>query len=96
MKDKICKYRDIILLTIGTMLVFLSLCLLFYERIELLKSNVYAEVEMEKYHERNVDGTVVEEDDEELDDDEINEIDDEENQELPKAQSASLKSKIAK
>ena len=50
------KYRDIILLAIGTMLVILSLCLLFYDRIELLKSNVFAEVEMEKYHENNLDG----------------------------------------
>ena len=48
MKKVINKYRDIILLTIGTMLVILSLCLLFYDRIELLKSSVFTEVEMEK------------------------------------------------
>ena len=63
MRNIVTKHRDIILLTIGTLLVFLSLCLLFYDRIELLKSNVFAEVEMEKYHERNLDG---ENDDEEI------------------------------
>ena len=56
MRNIIIKQRDIILLTIGTLLVILSLCLLFYDRIELLKSNVFAEVEMEKYHENNLDG----------------------------------------
>ena len=56
MRDFVNKYRDIILLTIGTLLVMLSLCLLFYDRIELLRSNVFAEVEMEKYHENNLDG----------------------------------------
>ena len=55
MRKIIIKYRDIILLTIGTMLVILSLCLLFYDRFELLKSNVFAEVEKEKYLERNSD-----------------------------------------
>ena len=55
MRNIIIKQRDIILLTIGTLLVILSLCLLFYDRIELLKSNVFAEVEMEKYHENNTD-----------------------------------------
>ncbi len=96
MKNIILKYRDIILLTIGTILVVLSFCLMFYDRIELIKSNVFAEVEMEKYHERNTDTEpVVEEDEEEIEDDEINEIDEEE-EELPKTQSASLKTKIAK
>lgn len=63
MRNKINKHRDIILLTIGTLLVILSLCLLFYDRLELLRSNVFAEVEMEKYHEKNLDG---ESDDEEV------------------------------
>ena len=66
MRDKINKYRDIILLTIGTMLVILSLCLLFYDRMELLKSNVFAEVEMEKYRENNLDGDNVEKTTEEI------------------------------
>ena len=99
MVDQIRKYRDIILLTIGTMLVILSLCLLFYDRIELLKSNVFAEVEMEKYRENNTYNNVTDEDnddeEEEINDDEIDEIDDEENN-LPQTQSESLKSKIAK
>ena len=77
MRDIIIKKRDIILLTIGTLLIILSLCLLFYDRIELLKSNVFAEVEMEKYRENNLDG----EDDEEIteevdvDTDNIDEVD---------------------
>lgn len=61
MRNEINKHRDVILLTIGTLLVILSLCLLFYDRIELLKSNVFAEVEMEKYHEKNLDGEAEEE-----------------------------------
>ena len=51
MRKQINKNRDIILLTIGTMLIILSLCLLFYDRVELLKSNVFDEIEMEKYRE---------------------------------------------
>ena len=99
MKKQIIKYRDIILLTIGTVLVILSLCLLFFDRIELIKSNVFAEVNMEKYREKNNGETIEEEDDddkdEEVDDEEINEIVDEET-ELPKAPTESLKTKISK
>lgn len=95
MKDKISKYRDVILLTIGTILVVLSICLLFYDRMETLKSNVFAEVEMEKYRERNTDGNTIEEVVEEVDDEEIDEIN-EEDENAPKVQSESLKSKIAK
>ena len=61
MRNVINKYRDIILLSIGTMLVILSLCLLFYDRMELLRSNVFAEVEMEKYRENNQDGENIDE-----------------------------------
>ena len=61
MRKSINKHRDIILLTIGTMLVILSLCLLFYDRMEVLRSNVFAEVEMEKYHENNLDESMDEE-----------------------------------
>ena len=68
MRDFINKNRDIILLTIGTLLVILSLCLLFYDRIELLRSNVFAEVEMEKYREGNLNG-------ENKDDEVIDEVD---------------------
>lgn len=96
MKNKVIKYRDIILLIIGTILIILSICLLFYDRIELLKSNVFAEVEMEKYREKNAnEGSDAEtsESDEEVE--EIDEINEETN-ELPKKESESLKAKIAK
>ena len=53
MRKQINKNRDVILLSIGTLLIILSLCLLFYDRIELLKSNVFDEIEMEKYRENN-------------------------------------------
>ena len=53
MYKNIFKYRDSILLVIGTMLVILSVCLIFYDKIELLKSNVFDEIEMEKYRENN-------------------------------------------
>lgn len=49
----VCKYKNIILLTIGILLIVLSFCLLFYDRLELLKENVYNEVELLKYHEEN-------------------------------------------
>ena len=55
MRNKINEYRNIILLVIGTMLVILSLCLLFYDRFEVLKENVFDEIEMEKYRENNQD-----------------------------------------
>ena len=55
MRKKIEKYRDIILLTIGTMLIILSLCLLFYDRFELLRLEIFDEIEIEKYRENNND-----------------------------------------
>lgn len=66
MRNKINKYRDVILLTIGTLLVILSLCLLFYDRFELLKTNVFDEIELEKYRENNKEETTdsVEDEDE--------------------------------
>ncbi len=64
MRNKIEKNRDIILLTIGSLLVVLSICLLFYDRIVLLKSNVFDEIEMEKYreisHEENKENSLEE------------------------------------
>ena len=51
----ISKNKDSILLVIGTMLVILSLCLVFYDKIELLKSNVFDDVQMEKDRENNKD-----------------------------------------
>lgn len=89
---KISKYRDVILLTIGTLLIGLSLCLLFYDRIEVLKSNVFAEVEMEKYYEK--DDEEVEEESREVDA-ETDDIEDEE-QTAPKNITEDLRKKIAK
>ena len=77
MKKIIVKHRDLILLTIGTVLIVLSLCLLFYDRIELLKSNVFDEIELEKYRENNEDEDTYEEDDDYIDDADTDEIDDE-------------------
>ena len=97
MKKYFIEYRDIILLTIGTILIMLSFCLLFFDRIEQIKSNVFAEVEMEKYREQDFDNTIEEDDDdaEELDDDELDDVD-ESTEEVSKPVSESLKSKIAK
>lgn len=94
MKEFVKKKRAIILLTIGTLLIVLSLCLLLYDRIQLLKSNVFAEVEMEKYRERGEDSDVPEEEeDEEVDDSAFEEIDQDN---LPKEPSSSTKAKIRK
>lgn len=60
MIDKICKYRDAILLTIGTLLVILSICLVSYDKVELLRSNVFDEISMEKYREVNKDTNNIE------------------------------------
>ena len=54
MVNKIVKNKDIILITIGTLLLILSFCLLFYDRVELIKSNVFDEVELLKYRENSV------------------------------------------
>ena len=79
MKKSIIKYRDSILLVIGTMLVILSICLIFYDKIELLKSNVFDEVQMEKDRENNKDKeeesvdeeTIVETETENIDEEDI-------------------------
>lgn len=92
MKNFINKYRDNILLVIGTLLVILSLCLLFYDRIELLKSNVFAEVEKEKYREGHADTNDTIEDTNEIDA-EVDEIE-EDPEQVPKA--SDWKQKIAK
>ncbi len=67
LKNKINKHQDIILLTIGSLLVILSICLIFYDKIELLKSNVFDEIELLKYQEKNKDKEDVKE---EINDDE--------------------------
>ncbi len=51
--DKIYKYKNIILLTIGILLIIISFCLLSYDKLLLIKENVYNEVELLKYHEIN-------------------------------------------
>ena len=54
MSDKIAKNKEFILITIGTLLLILSFCLLFYDRVELIKSNVFDEVELLRYRENSV------------------------------------------
>ena len=58
MKKFIVKYRSSILLVTGTLLVILSLCLVLYDKIELLKSNVFDEVQQEKDRENNKENEV--------------------------------------
>ena len=53
MTNFIAKYKNIIYLTIGILLIIISFCLIAYDRIELIKANVYNEVELLKYHELN-------------------------------------------
>lgn len=48
------KYKNIIFLTIGILLIIISFCLMFYDRVELIKESVYNEVELLKYHENEV------------------------------------------
>lgn len=77
MKKTIIKYKSSILLVIGTLLVILSVCLILYDKIELLKSNVFDEVQMEKDRENNKenketdDPVVVEAETEYVDEDDI-------------------------
>lgn len=94
MKNIINKNRDVILLTIGTLLIVFSLGLLLYDRIEMIKSNVFAEVEIEKYRERD-DSDLEDEEDNEIDDGGVDELNYDENN-LPKEPSESTKSKIRK
>ena len=51
--NNIYKYKNVILFTIGILLIIISFCLLFYDRLKLIKDNVYNEVELLKYHESN-------------------------------------------
>ena len=51
----ITKYRDFIFLTIGTLLVLISLFLLSYDKIVLLKSNIFDEIEMQINKENSYD-----------------------------------------
>ncbi len=53
--ENITKYRKNILLLIGTLLLIVSVCLIGYDKVELLKKSVFDEVELEKYREKNKD-----------------------------------------
>ncbi len=55
---KIDKYKNIILLTIGILLIIISICLISYDKFELLKNNVFDQVELEKYRELNQDNEI--------------------------------------
>ena len=53
MVNKLVKYQNTILMTIGILLIILSFFLIMYDKIELLKANVFDEVELLKYRENN-------------------------------------------
>lgn len=91
--DMIYKYKNIIFLTIGILLIIISLCLLFYDRIELIKENVYNEVELLKYHENNVvtDDSEKEEEPLEIEDADTQEIVEESEEEIKKKESTESK-----
>ena len=54
LKEKIVKYKEIILLSIGTMLIILAFCLLLYDQFELVKTKVFTEIELKKYNEFHI------------------------------------------
>ena len=95
MKKQINKNRDIILLTIGTLLIILSLCLLFYDRVELLKANVFDEIDMEKYRERYSEEDI-EEEPQEVDDAETDNITEEDDSTINTKNSSRVINKIKK
>lgn len=104
MRKIVFKYKDGILLVIGTMLIILSLCLIFYDKIELLKNNVFDEIELEKYRENNKEESVKENDDATLiTDADTDYVEDETGNDnniiptvVPKAPSESVQEKIKK
>ena len=85
MQNFVVKYKNIILLTIGILLIILSICLVSYDKMELIKKNVFDEVSLLMYRETNKDNeenTVsndetneTEKKDEEVNDLETNEVD---------------------
>ena len=77
--EKIVKYKNIILLTIGTLLIVISICLISYDKMELLKANVFDEVELEKYRENNETSSII---NEEINDNEEETLDELETEEL--------------
>ena len=75
----ILKYKNVILLSIGILLIIMSFCLITYDKIELIKSNVFDEVELLKYNENNNEKKeLVENNEEEIVDDVDTDILDEE------------------
>ena len=79
LSNKIIKYKNIILLSIGTLLIIISFCLVFYDKFELLKSNVFDEVELLKYRENNKDEDspiITDDDSQSIDEVAIEEVDD--------------------
>ena len=65
----IVKYKNTILLFIGIMLIILSFILITYDKFELIKSNVFDEVELLKYEENKKNDLIDKQDDEEIIDD---------------------------
>ena len=51
LRELVVKYKSFILLSIGLVLVMLSLALLLYDRFELVKSQVFSEISLKKYNE---------------------------------------------
>lgn len=51
LRDKIIKYKELILLSIGSLLIILAFCLLLYDHFEFIKADVFAEIELKKYNE---------------------------------------------
>lgn len=64
-KDFIVKYREFMLLSIGTILIVLSISLLLYDQIVLVKSEVFADIALKKHNElqdkNNENNDIVEE-----------------------------------
>ena len=55
----ITRNQNVILLVVGSLLIILSFCLIFYDRFTLLKDNVFSEIELEKYQEINKNKSIV-------------------------------------
>lgn len=72
-KSLIIKYRNFILLSIGIILILLSLMLILYDRYALIKDEVFANISLKKYNElqaigdSNIDNDIVIDNDQEVD-----------------------------
>lgn len=91
----IVKFKDIIILTIGTLLVILSICLIMYDKFILLRDNVYGEIELEKYKE-NAKNTVYEDENEvhdgnvNMDDIDVEDIEDNDGEQVKKTETKKI------